>query len=213
MEPQSPVSTNTKLKRIAWLSKRDFKKEFECLMHLFNQESLTDCFNELGKNKAVGIDGVTKMAYGENLCGNIKTLITNMKKMAYRPGPVREVLIPKDGQPGAMRPLGISNLEDKVVQTMMQKVLESIYEPLFLDCSHGFRPGRSCHTAIKALHRHLYEKRHPDGHRYRPQEFLRNNRSPIAWRHPERENQGPEVYEIYKPNVQSRSIIRRGSKN
>lgn len=76
--------------------------------------------------------------------------------MAYRPLPVRQVLIPKDGQPGAMRPLGISVLEDKLVQKMMQKVLESVYEPLFLDCSYGFRPGRGCHDAIKALYQPLY---------------------------------------------------------
>ena len=79
--------------------------------------------------------------------------------MAYRPGPVREVLIPKEGKPGATRPLGISNLEDKIVQKMMQKVLESIYEPLFLECSYGFRPGRSCHNAIQALQDHLYKNK------------------------------------------------------
>ncbi len=126
-------------------------------MHLFNQESLIECFHELDKDKAVGVDGVTKMAYGVNLHGNIEQLMTQMKKMAYRPGPVREVLIPKEGKPGATRPLGISNLEDKIVQKMTQKVLESIYEPLFLECSHGFRPGKSCHTAIQALANHLYE--------------------------------------------------------
>jgi group II intron reverse transcriptase/maturase len=80
-----------------------------------------------------------------------------MRDMAYRPGPVREALIPKEGKPGATRPLGISNLEDKIVQRMMQQVLESIYEPLFLGCSYGFRPGRGCHDAIKALLNHLYE--------------------------------------------------------
>jgi retron-type reverse transcriptase len=58
-----------------------------------------------------------------------------MKRMAYRPGPVRQVLIPKEDKPGAVRPLGISNFEDKLVQKMVHKVLESIYEPLFLDCS------------------------------------------------------------------------------
>ena len=126
-------------------------------MHLFNQESLIECFHELDKDKAVGVDGVTKMAYGVNLHGNIEQLMTQMKKMAYRPGPVREVLIPKEGKPGATRPLGISNLEDKIVQKMTQKVLESIYEPLFLECSHGFIPGKSCHTAIQALANHLYE--------------------------------------------------------
>jgi retron-type reverse transcriptase len=71
---------------------------------------------------------------------------------------VRQVLIPKDGTPQATRPLGINTLEDKVVQVMMHRVLESIYEPLFLDCSYGFRPGRGCHEALRALHQHLYHK-------------------------------------------------------
>ena len=78
-----------------------------------------------------------------------------MKRMAYIPGPVRQVLIPKEGKPGATRPLGISNFEDKIIQRMMHKVLESIYEPLFHENSYGFRPGRSCHDAIEALHAHL----------------------------------------------------------
>ena len=158
MGQQSHSATNTKLKRIAWLSKQDSGKEYECLMHMFNQESLTECFHELDKNKAVGIDGVTKMSYGANLYSNVEQLINRMRQMAYRPGVVREVLIPKEGKPGATRPLRISNLEDKIVQKMMQKVLESVYEPIFLECSHGFRPGRSCHTAIQALQNHLYEK-------------------------------------------------------
>lgn len=157
MGQQNHTTTNTKLERIAWLSKQDLGKKFSCLMHLYNQESLIECFNELEKDKAVGVDGVTKMAYGTNLHGNINELITKMKAMAYRPGPVREVLIPKEGKPGATRPLGISNLEDKIVQRMTQKILESIYEPLFLDCSYGFRPNRSCHAAIQALTQHLYE--------------------------------------------------------
>jgi group II intron reverse transcriptase/maturase len=105
----------------------------------------------------VGIDGINKTSYEKNLEKNIQGLLKRMKDMAYRPGPVREVLIPKEGKPGATRPLGISNLEDKIVQGMMQKVLESIYEPLFLECSYGFRPGRGCHDAIQALLNHLYE--------------------------------------------------------
>jgi RNA-directed DNA polymerase len=157
MGQQSQSATNTKLNRIAWLSKQDPRKEFECVMHLFNQESLIECFHELDKDKAVGVDGITKMEYGADLHSNIEKLITNMKNMAYRPGPVRERLIPKEGKPGATRPLGISNLEDKIVQRMTQKVLENIYEPLFLECSHGFRPRRGCHTAIKALMDHLYK--------------------------------------------------------
>lgn len=152
---QSHSMTITKLNRIAWLSKQDPNKEYECLMHLFNKESLLECFHGIDGNKAVGIDGMTKSQYAENLNENIETLLANMKKMAYRPGPVREVLIPKEGKPGATRPLGISQFEDKIVQRMMQRVLESIYEPLFLDCSYGFRPGRGCHDAIKDLQNYL----------------------------------------------------------
>lgn len=156
---ETPKMTTTKLNRITWLSKQDHAKEFECLMHLFNYESLMDCFQQLDKNKAVGIDGIDKMTYAKNLEENIKELISKMKDMAYRPGPVREVLIPKEGKPEATRPLGISNLEDKIIQRMMQQVLESIYEPIepiFLECSFGFRPGKSCHDAIRALQNHLY---------------------------------------------------------
>lgn len=156
MEQQSHSGTITKLNRIAWLSKQDFNKEFECLMHLFNKESLLECYDGLEKNKAVGIDGVDKENYGINLDANLDDLLARMKRMAYRPGPVREVLIPKEGKPGATRPLGISGFEDKIVQKMMQRILESIYEPIFLNCSYGFRPGRSCHNAIKELQNYLY---------------------------------------------------------
>lgn len=153
-EPQ--ISTDTKLKRIAWLSAKDPKKKFGSLMHHFNFESFKDCYLGLDGNKAVGIDGIDKDEYGKKLRENLEELVRKMKSMSYRPGPVKEVLIPKEGKPGATRPLGISNLEDKIVQKMMQKILESIYEPLFYECSFGFRPGRGCHDAIKALHQHLY---------------------------------------------------------
>ncbi len=155
--PETQQTTRTKLDRIAWLSSQDSDKKFDCLMHLFNKESLTSCFHQLDKNKAVGIDGIDKASYGKNLDGNIQGLLKRMKDMAYRPEPVREVLIAKEGKPGATRSLGISNLEDKIVQGMMQKVLESIYEPLFLECSYGFRPGIGCHDAIQDLQKHLYE--------------------------------------------------------
>lgn len=157
MEQQSLAVTNTKLERIAWLSKQDPDKEFNCLMHLFNRESLIACFHEQDGNKAIGIDGINKMIYKATLDNNIEALINKMKTMSYRPGPVKEVFIPKEGSRGATRALGISNFEDKIVQKMFQKVLESIYEPLFLDCSYGFRPGRSSHTAILDLTQHLYE--------------------------------------------------------
>ena len=150
-------TTDTKLKRVAWLSSRDEQKVFNNLMHLINEESLEGCFNELKGKKAVGIDGIDKEEYGKQLQANLKRLVDKLKCMLYRPGNIREVLIPKEGKPGATRSLGISNLEDKLFQMMVHKVLESIYEPLFLDCSYGFRPGRGCHDAIRALRQHTYE--------------------------------------------------------
>lgn len=152
------AATATKLERLAWLSARDAGKRFDCLMHLFNEDSLAACFHELDGKKAVGVDGVSKAEYGHALVTNLEALMERMKRMGYRPGPVRQVRIPKEGRPGATRPLGISNVEDKLVQAMMRKVLEAIYEPLFRDCSYGFRPGRSPHDAVRALHRHLYRQ-------------------------------------------------------
>lgn len=75
----------TKLERIAWLSSKDPQKEYSCLMHLYNEESLTECFHGLDGKKAVGLDGITKTRYGEDLTDNIGDLIKRMKKMAYRP--------------------------------------------------------------------------------------------------------------------------------
>lgn len=148
--------TYTELERIAWRSKQDPAAEFHCLMHHFSAEALINCFRQLDGKKAVGIDGVTKENYGKDLFGNILRLVQKLKDMAYRPLPVREALIPKEGKPGATRPLGISIFEDKIVQKRMQEILESIYEPRFMECSYGFRPRRGCHDAIKALQNHLY---------------------------------------------------------
>ena len=146
---ESQATTATQLTRIAWLSARDPQKTFQSLMHHCNVTSLKECFHQLDGTKAVGVDGVTKAAYAMHLDDNLTDLVARMKRMAYRPGPVRQVLIPKEGTPQATRPLGISNLEDKVVRLMMHHILESIYEPLFLDCSYGFRPGRGCHEAMR----------------------------------------------------------------
>ncbi len=149
-------ATATKLKRIAQRSGEDPQAELNWLMPHFNEESLIGCFNELDGKKAVGVDSQTKEKYGRQLRGNIRRLIARMKKMAYRPGPVREVRIPKEGSKRAFRTLGISNVEDKIVQLMMSKILTAIYELIFRDCSYGFRPGRSCHMAIRAVRDYLF---------------------------------------------------------
>ena len=150
------ITTATKLKRIAWLSGRDANREFNCLIHHYNDESLKTCFNELDGKKAVGHDGINKADYAKQLDENIADLLERMKRMAYKPGSTRQVLIPKADKPGATRPLCIANFEDKIVQKMTHKILESIYDPLFLDCSFGFRPGIGCHDAIRAVYKYLY---------------------------------------------------------
>lgn len=124
-------------------------------MHHFTTDALRECYQELNGKKALGTDGISKEKYGEDLEDNLASLVGRLKSLAYRPRPVRQVQIPKEGKSGATRPLGISNFEDKLIQKMVQRTLESIYEPLFLDCSFGFRPKKSCHDAIQALGRHL----------------------------------------------------------
>ena len=103
------IDTDTKLKRIAWLSALEPEKNFDQLMHHFNEGSLSVCFHELDGKKAVGIDGIDKAHYGENLDANLEDLVTRMKRMAYKPAPVRQVLIPKEGKRGETRPLGIEH--------------------------------------------------------------------------------------------------------
>lgn len=154
---ESQKYTDTGLTEISYLSARNPAQEYHSLMHHINEGSLRRCFDKLDGKKALGADGISKEQYGEDLQANLQNLIARMKRMAYRPQAVRQVLIPKEGKSGATRPLGISCFEDKLVQSRVQQILESIYEPLFLDWSYGFRPGRNCHDAIKDLRDHLYK--------------------------------------------------------
>jgi RNA-directed DNA polymerase len=153
---EPPRYADTELTKIAWMSAQNPQQEFHSLMHHINVESLCRCYRELEGGKAKGADGRSKRDYGENLQENVKELVGQMKRMAYRPGPVRQVLIPKEGNPGELRPLGISNIADKLVQKRMHEILDSIYEPIFLNSSYGFRQKRGCHDAIKELNNYLY---------------------------------------------------------
>jgi len=130
-------------------------EKIKCLMPHFNFANLKQCFYELANNKAVGIDGISKEEYGKNLDANIEDLITRLKGLSYKPKPARQVLIPKSN--GKTRPLSIPSIEDKIVQLMFKKTLEAIYEPIFLDCSHGFRPNRSAHDAVRRTREFLRE--------------------------------------------------------
>ena len=141
----------TKLTDIANLAKRKPKLRFTALVHHLNVAFLKECYLELKRGKAPGIDGVTLAEYGKNLDENLRGLVERMKAKRYRPQPVRRVYIPKGN--GKKRPLGIPSLEDKIVQLGVKKLLEAIYEQDFLAVSYGFRPKRSAHQALAALDR------------------------------------------------------------
>ena len=121
----------------------------ETLINRVNYETLLAEHRRQDRHKAVGVDRVTKKEYEANLDENLKNLVEKMKSFSYRPQPVRRVEIPKAN--GKTRPLGIPSYEDKLVQGVMADILNDVYEPRFLDCSYGFRPGRKAHDAIKKV--------------------------------------------------------------
>ena len=115
-----------------------------------NKELLLECFMSLRGNAASGIDNITKEDYSKDLDTNLDRLVERLHRMGYRPQAVQRVYIPKPGSQ-KKRPLGIPALEDKLVQAGLSKILQSIYEQDFIDDSYGFRPGRGCHDALRAL--------------------------------------------------------------
>jgi len=115
--------------------------------------ALARSHGRLSKKAAVGVDGVTVEQYGQSLEGNLVALHARLKAGHYRHQPIRRVHIPKDK--GKTRPIGISSVEDKIVQGALREVLQTVYEQDFLDCSHGFRPGRRAHDALRALNREV----------------------------------------------------------
>jgi group II intron reverse transcriptase/maturase len=96
------------------------------------------------------VDGQTAEEFAANLEDNLRSLLDRAKSGTYRAPPVRRVHIPK-GDGSQTRPIGIPAFEDKVLQRAVAMVLEAVYEQDFLDCSYGFRPGRSAHQALEVL--------------------------------------------------------------
>jgi RNA-directed DNA polymerase len=130
-------------------AKRDKKLRFTALLHHVTVERLRTSYFELKRSAAPGVDGVTWLAYGQDLEKRIADLHGRVQRGAYRAQPSQRAWIPKAD--GRQRPLGIAALEDKIVQQAVKTVLERIYEEDFLGFSYGFRPGRSCHNALDAL--------------------------------------------------------------
>jgi group II intron reverse transcriptase/maturase len=137
------------LEKVAERAKRHPDVRMLALAHHIDEAALERAFRNLRRSAAVGIDDVTVEQYGERLAANLQALRARMKAGQYRHQPIRRVHIPKDD--GTTRPIGVSTVEDKIVQGALRDVLEAIYEQDFLDCSYGFRPGRRAHDAIRAL--------------------------------------------------------------
>ena len=123
---------------------------FRTLAHYIDIDWLREAYRRTRKDGARGVDGQSAEQYAANLEVNLQSLLGRAKSGTYRAPPVRRVHIPK-GSGTEMRPLGIPTFEDKVLQRAVAMVLEAVYEQDFLDCSYGFRPGRSAHQALSAL--------------------------------------------------------------
>ncbi len=143
------------LQKVVERARQEPEGRFHSLAHLIDAPALETAYRRIHKGAAVGVDGVTKGDFGRDLEANLRDLHERLKSKRYRHQPILRVHIPKDG--GRTRPIGISALEDKVVQGALRDVLEAIYEQDFCDCSYGFRPGRSAHDAIRALDKAVHQ--------------------------------------------------------
>ena len=150
METQDSPNISTKQERIAALAKRKPGEALRTLAHHIDIEWLREAFKRTSKSGASGIDGRGAKEYAANLEGNLQVLLERAKSGLYRAPPVRRVHIPK-GDGKQMRPIGIPTFEDKVLQRAVVMVLEAVYEQDFMECSYGFRPGRSAHDALERL--------------------------------------------------------------
>jgi len=140
---------STQLTQIAKTA-RETQAPLTTLMHHVNIDWMREAYRRTRKDGALGVDGQSATAYAENLEENLQNLLGQAKSGRYRAPPVKRVYIPKAN--GEQRALGIPTFEDKVLQRAIAMVLEPVYEQQFLDCSYGFRPGRSARQALDRLY-------------------------------------------------------------
>jgi RNA-directed DNA polymerase len=151
---QTTDSMSPGLLKVIERARRDPNARFNSLAHLIDSAALGRAYRRLRKDAAIGVDGITKDQYGQNLEGNLAALHERLRTGHYRHQPIRRVHIPK--APNKTRPIGVSTTEDKIVQGAIRELLEAIYEQDFLPGSFGFRPGRGAHDALRALRAPIY---------------------------------------------------------
>src|SRR5262245_26802911 len=150
MGTPSSSLVSPKLERIATLARQAPGTVITSLSHHIDMTWMREAYRRTRKDGAAGEDGQRADEYEVNLEGNLQSLLDRAKSGTYRAPPVRRVHIPK-GDGKETRPIGIPTFEDKVLQRAVAMVLEAVYEQDFLDCSYGFRPGRSAHQALEAF--------------------------------------------------------------
>ena len=144
-----PETVSTRLLKIAELARKAPEMVLLTLSHYIDETFLREAHRRTRKDGAPGVDGLRADAYGVNLEENLRTLLKRFKEGSYQAPPVRRGYVPKGKN--SQRPIGIPTFEDKVLQRAVAMVLSAVYEEDFLDCSYGFRPGRSAHQALDAL--------------------------------------------------------------
>ena len=136
---------------------RSRQTRFTALVHHLTREALERAFRRLRRKAAPGGDGMTVADDKRDLEANLQALHARLQANPYRPRPVRRTSIPKAD--GGQRALGLLAIEDKIVQGAVAEVLNAIYEADFHDTSFGFRPDRSAHDALRAVHAAIMTER------------------------------------------------------
>jgi group II intron reverse transcriptase/maturase len=151
----SSTTVSTKLQQIAEQARRYPSCVFTTLAHHIDVDFLTEAYRRTRKSSAPGIDGVTGHEYAKNLESNLHDLHERLREGRYKAPPFKRVWLKKED--GKKRPIGMPAFEDKIVQRAVVMLLGAIYEQDFYDFSHGFRPGRQPHRALKELRQQCVE--------------------------------------------------------
>lgn len=148
-EQRPLTSVSTRQQHIAEMAKRYAGSPLTTLSHHLDLLWMREAYGKVRRDSAPGVDGQTVADYGENLEANLQSLLERAKSGTYRAPWVKRVHIPKSET--ETRPIGMPTVENKVLERAVAMLLEPVYETEFLDCSYGFRPGRSAHQALDAV--------------------------------------------------------------
>ena len=150
---------STQLSQIAKKAQLDPKVRFTSLAHVLTPEFLKETWGKMNRKAAGGVDGQSAEEFGNELETQIEAICRQLKEGTYQAPPVRRVDIPKGPGKVGTRPLGIPTVADRLLQRAVARILEAVLEADFLDCSHGFRPGRNPHHALQELRVQIVTKK------------------------------------------------------